>query len=84
MKFCVMVQPSGHLLVNTPIPKRSEYIDVKLAIQNYSALKPSFTLDAAGHLFTHRLQMMQLRYLKIARSLLVSALKFDVPVVIRI
>jgi hypothetical protein len=79
-----MLQLSNHLLVNTQMPKQSEYIDVKLAIQNSSALRPSFTLDAVGHLFTHQLQMMQLRYLKIARSLLVSALKFDVPVAIRI
>ena len=56
-----MVQPSGHLLVNTLIPKLSESIDVKPAIPNYSAQRLNFTLDVVGHLFTHRRQMMQLR-----------------------
>ena len=56
-----MVQPSGHLPVNTPILKRLEPIDVKPVILNYFALRQNFTLDAVGHLFTRRLQMMRLR-----------------------
>ena len=56
-----MVQPSGHLLVNTLILKRLESIDAKPVNLNSSAPKPNFTLDAVGHLFTHRLQMMRLR-----------------------
>jgi hypothetical protein len=61
MKFCAMAQLSDHLPVNTPIPKLSEFIDAKPVILNSSAPKPNFTLDAVGHLFTHRRQMMRLR-----------------------
>ena len=84
MKFCAMAQLSDRLLVNTPIPKRLESIDVKPVIPNYSAPKPNFTLDAVGHLFTHRRQMTQLRLLKIVHLLLESALKFVAPVAILI
>ena len=56
-----MAQPSDLLPVNTPIPKLSEFIDAKPVILNYFALRQNFTLDAVGHLFTHRRQMMRLR-----------------------
>jgi len=79
-----MAQLSDHLLVNTPILKRLESIDVKPAIPNYSAQRLSFTLDAVGHHFMHRRQMTQLRLLKIVHLLLESALKFVAPVAILI
>jgi hypothetical protein len=78
MKCCATLQLNDHLLVNTPTLTKSASISAKPAAPNFSAVKPSFTLDAAGHRSTLQLQMMLLSSLKIDHYFHVLELKCDV------
>jgi hypothetical protein len=78
MKCYATLQPNDHLLVNTLTLTKSASISAKRAAPNFSAVKPSFTLDAAGHLSMLQLQMMLLSSLKIDHYFHALELKCDV------
>jgi hypothetical protein len=59
MQYCVKVQPSDHLLVNTQIPTQSEVIGARRVEMNSSHLKQNFILDADGRRSTLLQKMMQ-------------------------
>jgi hypothetical protein len=79
-----MLQLNDHLPVNTPTLTKSVSISAKHAAPNFSAVKLSFILDAAGHLSMLQLPMMQLSSLKIVHYFREYALKCDAQLVVHI